>query len=170
MKELEQRYIDILEENDWNVSSYTEDGRVEIGKYSPVGEDFYIIVEVENFTESVRDYANGFDADEHAYMWIEARGSVGGVPNSIRELIEDAEAIQEMLNVLANELELETKYRDVSCLARRIFDCISDGYDGEEYKETTVTSLYNELSQIPSDSSIKAAFISLCERIEELEE
>ncbi len=57
-----------------------------------------------------------------------------------------------------------------SLLASRIFDCISDGYDDEEYKETTVTSLYNELSQIPSDSSIKAAFISLCERIEELEE
>ena len=46
-----------------------------------------------------------------------------------------------------------------SLLASRIFDCISDGYDDEEYKETTVASLYNELSQIPSDSSIKAAFI-----------
>ena len=57
-----------------------------------------------------------------------------------------------------------------SLLASIIFDCISDGYDDEEYKETTVTSLYNELSQILSDSSIKAAFISLCERIEELEE
>ena len=66
MKELEQKYIDILEQNDWNVSSYTEDGRVEIGKYSPLGEDFSIIVEVENFPESVREYANNFDADEHA--------------------------------------------------------------------------------------------------------
>lgn len=57
-----------------------------------------------------------------------------------------------------------------SLLANRIFDCISDGYDDEEYKETTVASLYNELSQIPSDSSIKAAFIALCKKIEELEE
>lgn len=55
-------------------------------------------------------------------------------------------------------------------LANRIFNCLSDGYDDEEYKETTITSLYNELSQIPGESSIKAAFISLCERIEELEE
>lgn len=105
MKELEQKYIDILEQNDWNVSSYTEDGRVEIGKYSPLGEDFSIIVEVENFPESVREYANNFDADEHAEMWIEARGKVRGVPESIRELIEDAEEIQEMLNGLADALE-----------------------------------------------------------------
>lgn len=104
MKELEQRYIDILEENDWNVSSYTEDGRVEIGKYSPAEEDFSIIVDVENFSESVREYANNFDADEHAEMWIEARGRVNGVPNSIRELIEDAEEIQEMLNELSDTL------------------------------------------------------------------
>ena len=105
MKELKQKYIDILEENDWSVSSYTDDGRVELQKYSPAGEDFSIIVEVEDFTESVREYANDFDADEHAEMWIEARGKVRGVPESIRELIEDAEEIQEMLNGLADALE-----------------------------------------------------------------
>ena len=106
MKELEQRYIDILEENDWSVSSYTDDGRVELQKYSPAGEDFSIIVEVEDFTESVREYANDFDADEHAEMWVEARGKVNGVPESIRELIDDAEEIQEMLNELADALEV----------------------------------------------------------------
>ena len=105
MKELEQKYIYILEENDWIVSSYTNDGKVELEKYSPAGEDFLMCVEVENFPESVREYANDFDADEHAEMWIEARGRVRGVPNSIRELIEDAEAIQEMLNELADAFE-----------------------------------------------------------------
>lgn len=54
-------------------------------------------------------------------------------------------------------------------LANRIFNCLSDGYDDEEYKEITVTSLYNELSQIPSDSFVKAALVKMCERIEELE-
>lgn len=34
MKELKQKYIDILEENDWSVSSYTNDGRVELTKRS----------------------------------------------------------------------------------------------------------------------------------------
>lgn len=104
MKELEQKYIYILEENDWSVPSYTNDGRVELEKYSPAGEDFLMCVEVENFPESVREYANDFDADEHAAMWIEARGKVNGVPDSIRELIKDAEAIQKMLNKLADTL------------------------------------------------------------------
>lgn len=112
MKELEQRYIDILKENDWNVSSYTEDGRVELETYSPAGEDFSIIVEVENFPESVREYANDFDANEHAEMWIEARGKVNGVPDSIRELIEDAEEIQEMLNELADTLAKDEKNKE----------------------------------------------------------
>lgn len=105
MKELEQKYIDILEENDWIISSYGDDGSVELEKYSPAGEDFLMCVEVENFPESVREYANCFDADEHAEMWIEARGRVSGVPESIRELIDDAEAIQEMLYELADVLE-----------------------------------------------------------------
>lgn len=105
MKELKQKYIDILEENDWSVSSYTDDGRVELQKYSPTGEDFSIIVEVEDFPNSMRDCAMDFDADEHAEMWIEARGKVSGVPDSIRELIDDAEEIQEMLNELADALE-----------------------------------------------------------------
>lgn len=105
MKELEQKYINILEENDWSVSSYTDDGRVELQKYSPAGEDFSIIVEMEDFPDAVREYAIDFNANEHAAMWIEARDKVSGVPDSIRELIEDAEAIQEMLDSLADALE-----------------------------------------------------------------
>ena len=55
-------------------------------------------------------------------------------------------------------------------LAKRICDCLSDGYDDEEYRDETETTLYNELSQIPDDSFIKAALLRLCERVEELEE
>ena len=54
-------------------------------------------------------------------------------------------------------------------LAERIIDCISDGYDEEEYREEATTALYNELSQINNTSNIKAAFVMLCKRIEELE-
>ena len=55
-------------------------------------------------------------------------------------------------------------------LAKRICDCLSDGYDDEENREETETALYNELSQIPDDSFIKAALLKLCERVEELED
>lgn len=54
-------------------------------------------------------------------------------------------------------------------LAKRICDCLSDGYDDEESIEETGTALYNELSQISNDSFIETALIRLCERVEELE-
>lgn len=54
-------------------------------------------------------------------------------------------------------------------LARRICDCLSDGYDDEESREETETALYNELSQISNDSFAKVALLRLCERVEELE-
>jgi hypothetical protein len=149
MKELEQKYIDILEQNDWGISSYTDDGRVELETYSPAGENFLMCVEVENFPESVREYANDFDADEHTEMWIEARGRVAGVPNSIRELIEDAEAIKEMLNELADTLvkdennkenleELkqykENSYYDIEDIAEQLIE-LSNLERSEELKQ-----------------------------------
>lgn len=55
-------------------------------------------------------------------------------------------------------------------LSKKVCDCLSDGYDDEEFREETETALYNELSQISNDSFIKAALLRLCERVEELEE
>lgn len=54
-------------------------------------------------------------------------------------------------------------------LANRIFNCLSNRYNDYWNMEETVTVLYNELSQIPGDSFVKAAFIRMCEKIEELE-
>lgn len=54
-------------------------------------------------------------------------------------------------------------------LAKRIVDCISDGYDDEENREEAEMKLYNELSQIDNNSIIKNAFVALCEKIEDLE-
>lgn len=54
-------------------------------------------------------------------------------------------------------------------LAKRIVDCISDGYDDEEIREETEILLYNSLSQLDNGDPIKAALIKLCETIEELE-
>lgn len=56
---------------------------------------------------------------------------------------------------------------NTSELVKKIVDCLSDGYDDEEYREEMEMKLYNELSQI-SDDSIKAALLKICEKIEEL--
>jgi hypothetical protein len=55
-------------------------------------------------------------------------------------------------------------------LARKIIDCISDGYDDEENREEAETELYNELSQLDGNSVVKAVLLRLCETIEELTE
>lgn len=103
-KELEQKHIDVLENLDWSISGYTEDGRVEIEKYSPAGEDFVICVGIEEFPKEVFKYAESFDVDEHIAMWIEAkRNGTGGVP-STRELAHDAEEIEKMLQQLSDAL------------------------------------------------------------------
>lgn len=130
-------------------------------------------VEVVNFPDSVREYANDFDPDEHAEMWIEGRGR-NGVPESVKELIEDAYAIKQMIYELADALEGKKKldtseYYNTSKLSQKIFDALSDEYNDEEGREQAETDLYNELSQIPGNSAIRIALYRLCERIEELE-
>ena len=104
MKKLKKKYLAVLEKLGWVVSSYEDDGRVEIEKHSPAGEDFLMCVEVENFPDAVREYYLDFDVDEHIEMWIEARrNGTGGVP-STRELVKDAEDIEKMLEELSDAL------------------------------------------------------------------
>ncbi len=105
---MNEKYREICESLDWSVTS-DGDGNIELEKYSPAGEDFILCVTEENFVENVKEYAAHFNADEHAEMWISKRGK-GGVPSSIREILEDAQAIDDMLRELACalfEAELE---------------------------------------------------------------
>ena len=54
-------------------------------------------------------------------------------------------------------------------LSERIFDCLSDGYDDEEFREESINDLYNEISQLDGNSTLRAVLSALCDRIEELE-
>lgn len=102
---LKQKYRDVCEKLEWAV--HEADDGIDLEKYSPAGEDFYISgVAAETFVEDIVDYAESFDTEEHAAMWIEAKRNrtTSGIP-SIRELVDDADAIQEMLNELAEELQ-----------------------------------------------------------------
>lgn len=100
---MDNKYIDICEGLGWSVTD-TGDGEIELGKYSPAGEDFSFGVEAENFVENVKAYAASFNQDEHVEMWVMARiNGTSGVP-SCRELVEDAKAIDDMLRELAQAL------------------------------------------------------------------
>ena len=105
---LNPKYRDICESLEWAVTE-CDDGTVELEKYSPAGEDFIITVNAEDFVREVERYADDFDVDDHIAMWIEAKkNGTAGVP-STRELVHDAEDIQEMLNELAEALTADSK-------------------------------------------------------------
>lgn len=100
---MNERYREVCENLDWSVTD-TGDGNIELEKYSPAGEDFTITVGAEKFVDNVKAYAASFDPEEHVEMWILARRSgTRNVPSSCA-LVEDAKAIDKMLQKLAQAL------------------------------------------------------------------
>ena len=97
-------FIAICERNGWDVS---EDGsELMIHQFSPAGEDFSFHVSNERDPMEVYRYAEDFDAEEHCEMWLEAKkNGVRGVP-SLFGLVDDALALQSMLDDLARDLLL----------------------------------------------------------------
>lgn len=91
-------------------SVYEQDGEyyVELEWQSDAGEDVIGTIwfdgTTKGFVEGVREAYESFDPDEHAAMWWENRNNVGGVPQSLRTLIDDADGIQKTLEDLAIEL------------------------------------------------------------------
>lgn len=112
MKELNKKIVDALAERDFLVcSNDTQSGEyvAELKTYSPKEfEDVIIVLWCDGtsagFVRAFREYANGFDADEYAAQCISNRRS-NGWPYSVRAEIDDAEAIQQMLDDMADALE-----------------------------------------------------------------
>lgn len=107
-----EKFLEKAEELDWSYTLYKEKKGctyAELKKYSPLGEDFSMIVHFSehnpegSFLEDLRNSYIGFDPDEHAEMWIENRGE-NGTPNSIKDLINDALGIEEMIGELIQYL------------------------------------------------------------------
>lgn len=94
-----ERFIEICERLGWWV--HEVDGCcIELEKYSPEGEDFSFTIYVYDGREywaEVLDAWGDFDPDERANMWY---GQNRGEPASLRVLLDDAEAIKDMLEQL----------------------------------------------------------------------
>ena len=100
---LKDRLYEAADKLGWNIIE-DDDGGVDFRQGSPAGEDFGFYIHAgDDIVEETIRYAGDFDVDEHIEMWAEAkRGGTSGVP-SIRTLVEDADAIQEMLDELAQK-------------------------------------------------------------------
>ena len=104
---LVQALIEKAEELGWVVTR-DEEG-IDFGQGSPAGEDFSFYVRFPNIAREVTEYYEGFDPEEHVTMWVEAKNSPNN-PNrssipSIRTLVKDADAIDEMLKELSEALD-----------------------------------------------------------------
>lgn len=110
-----KQMLDKAEEMEWSYTLYIEESQdnrtyAEMERYSPAGEDFLMVIDfdkdnqADSFRRDLRSYYEGFDVDEHVEMWIPSRGK-GGCPSSVRDLVEDAEAIESMICDLLEVLE-----------------------------------------------------------------
>lgn len=103
-----EKLLEEAENLEWSYRIYREDSDrtyVELEKYSPAGEDFIMTVdfleesEIISFFDDLNQSYAYFDVDEHVEMYAPNRGQ-NGVPGTYRELVEDAEAIKEMIGEL----------------------------------------------------------------------
>lgn len=111
MKKLNQDIIDILEGKGFWVEDVEEQSNgiyVELGQNTPEGEDWSEIVWFdgtnEDFINQFVEVATNFDVDEAVEPWIDMRGQ-NGVPNSIRDLLDDADWKKDLLIETASELQ-----------------------------------------------------------------
>lgn len=81
---------------------------IEYAFYTPAGEEFVFSVpkDKQDQAQAVFEYAEEFDPDNHVEMWLPHRGE-NGVPNALRELLDDAEWIKSKLYEIAKELKGE---------------------------------------------------------------
>lgn len=101
-EELFEVIKEAAEKCDWGVHEY--DNEIEFESWSPMGENYVFSVSKDNIVDELQEYYNNYDPDEHAEEWVEARAhGVQGVP-SIRDLLNDADAIDKMLENLTIEV------------------------------------------------------------------
>lgn len=79
----------------------------EFSQYSPAGEDFSFIVFYDKLTDIGREvmrYSYDFDIEEHVLMWLEAKRNGDSTVPDVVTLVDDARAIEKMIEDLADEL------------------------------------------------------------------
>lgn len=108
---LNEKIIEVIENNEFGHDAVAEQDNeyyIEFYQNTPAGEDWYVTIWFDGsnngFINSFRKYAEDFDVDEEAEIWIKSRGE-HGVPSSIREILEDAEWKKERLQTLLKDLE-----------------------------------------------------------------
>lgn len=104
---LSEKELKVLEEMNFDVNECEQNGEeyVELSQYTPLGEDWYVIIWYDKgqFVEEFCNYADNFDYEEEQTPYIENRGK-NGIPNSIKDLLEDGKWKDKILKETARKL------------------------------------------------------------------
>lgn len=115
MKELNENIVRVLENNGFTVgkpeySNHHKEYCVEINQYTDLGEDWWMSLwydgSDEDFIQKFETMVDYFDPDEEAEIFIEMRGK-NGVPDSIRDILDDQVWKLETLRTTLKELQKE---------------------------------------------------------------
>lgn len=97
---------EVAEPLGWNLTLLNNND-VEIGQYSPAGEDFsFTLNGDEDYIDQIFSYTNNFDVDDHVEMWVGGNGAP-----SISRLVDDARDIEQMLYELCDAVRPLLKSR-----------------------------------------------------------
>lgn len=160
---LNKKIQDILEKNEFNFDreiSEQDNGKyIEINQSTPEGEDWWETLwfdgTYEGFTNAVEKRVLNFDIDEEVEIWIQSRGK-GGCPNSIMDLIHDAEWKQKALKKLLDDLQENEKEEKVitrQSVENELYDFFNDKMETGDAPEIKRVGRYPE-EYITTDSGI----------------
>jgi hypothetical protein len=134
MKELNENIVRVLEDNGFYVgepeySNHHKEYCVEINQSTDLGEDWWMTLWYdgtdEDFIQKFETLVDNFDPDEEAEIYIEMRGK-NGVPDSIRDILDDQVWKLETLRTTLKELQKE-------------FEDCRDYPDTDDDEEYTIT-------------------------------
>lgn len=149
---LQDEIIEIFEDNGFTIGDIEEqhDGSycVELNQSTPLGEDWWVCLVFDKpandhqtleelFIEAFEKYTYNFDVNEEAEIYIDCRGK-NGVPNSIKDLIEDAQ--------WKNQTLLDTLYA-----LKHDTEDYPDADDEDEPFTITIQLIDDQTVQVESD-------------------
>lgn len=115
-EELKERIEEIANDNDWSVNMYasTTDGTeyIEFESYTDAGQDLIVTVDVYDDVDmlgvsaKIYEYAENFDPDYEASLWIGEDGhGINGAPYHMGDVLEDMVSAKQMIYDLSDAMK-----------------------------------------------------------------
>lgn len=138
MKTIEE-IIEKVKELDWSIEKEDENS-YRLGKYSPAGQDFSIVVHnkgnIDEFLDEIYARYNEFDVSEEAYLWLDESGhGTNGAPYDMKDVYEDMKWCKNSINELYDDLKYWTKNYDkpLKIFEFTAYDLVNDGNSYTQY-------------------------------------